>query len=192
MTRALASSIAALANPGVAARETAARELFEAGRTLSEAVVRVWRGDAELAGLIGAETPMITVGVAVEPETFARIRAANASPLLARVPPEQDAAEFELHFPGGISLDILTTSQPGGSGAIARFLGKFGEGIQQVEYRTGDVDRATRILRERFGQQPVYPETRPGADGTRVNFFLASAPNGAKVLIELSEAGPTD
>jgi hypothetical protein len=26
---------------------------------------------------------------------------------------------------------------------------------------------------------------RPGADGTRVNFFLVSTPQGSKVLIEL-------
>jgi hypothetical protein len=51
-----------------------------------------------------------------------------------------------------------------------------------------DVGRATEILRERFGQQPIYPQTRAGADGTRVNFFLVAAPEGKKVLIELVEA----
>jgi hypothetical protein len=30
---------------------------------------------------------------------------------------------------------------------------------------------------------------RPGADGTRVNFFLVPSPDGGKVLIELYE-GP--
>ncbi len=75
----------------------------------------------------------------------------------------------------------------GAGGAMDRFLQKFGEGIQQVEYRVADVDRAIRLLREKFGVAPVYAETRPGADGTRVNFFLAPAPGGAKVLIELYE-----
>src|SRR2546426_6868065 len=35
----------------------------------------------------------------------------------------------------------------------------------QVEYQTADVDSATELLRERFGQQPVYPQARLGADG---------------------------
>jgi hypothetical protein len=106
--------------------------------------------------------------------------------------------EFELHFTAvtaegeelpemPIQLDILTTRLPEGQGAIARFLEKFGEGIQQVEYDVADADRATKILIERFGQKPVYPQTRLGADGTRVNFFLAARPDGAKMLIELVE-----
>ena len=50
-----------------------------------------------------------------------------------------------------------------------------------------DVDRATEILRARFALPPIYPATRAGADGTRVNFFLAAGPDGTKVLIELVE-----
>ena len=95
----------------------------------------------------------------------------------ADVPPDQDAEEFELHFPDGISLDVLTTREPGGSGAIARYLSKFGEGIQQVEYRCSDVDCATSLLQLEFGVAPVYPHPRPGADGTRINFFLVAAPS---------------
>ncbi|MCL4524145.1 MAG: hypothetical protein M1451_09565 [Acidobacteria bacterium] len=56
-----------------------------------------------------------------------------------------------------------------------------------MEYFVGDVDRATEILRSRFGVKFIYPQTRAGADGTRVNFFLAAAPDGRKVLIELVE-----
>ena len=74
-------------------------------------------------------------------------------------------------FPGRCTSDILTTPVPAGSGAIARFLEKFGEGIQQVEIDVTDVDRATEILRTRFKLDPIYPATRPGANGTRVNFF---------------------
>jgi hypothetical protein len=127
------------------------------------------------------------VGLAVERETFAKIRAANGMPQLADVPSDQDAEEFELHFPIGVSLDILTSRAPGGPGAIARFLAKFGEGVQQVEFRCTNVDRATQILKEKFGVAAVYPETRAGANGTRVNFFLASVPGAGKVLIELYE-----
>jgi tellurite resistance protein TerC len=181
----ISSAIHALLGPAEETRALAAAQLFHAGRDLAEPVVSVWRADAELAPLLGGENPDITVGIAVSQELFARVRAANGSPLLARVPPDQDAAEFELHFPGGVSLDILTTTQPGGTGAIASYLAKFGEGIQQVEYRTTDVDLATKILTAKFGLRPVYPEARPGADGTRINFFLVNSPGGAKVLIEL-------
>ena len=81
---------------------------------------------------------------------------------------------------------MLTTREPGGTGAIARYLAKFGEGIQQVEYRCADVDRATVLLKEKFAVVPVYPLARSGADGTRINFFLMPSAGG-KVLIELYE-----
>lgn len=145
------------------------------------------RGSKSSAGS-GFEPPAIVVGIAVGPETFEKIHAANGFPKLAEVPPDQDAKEFELHFEEHIELDILTTREPVGQGAIARFLGRFGEGIQQVEIYVREVDRATEILRARFGLAPIYPATRAGADGTRVNFFLATAPDGKKVLIEFVEA----
>lgn len=121
-------------------------------------------------------------------ETFNRIRIANGTPSLAEVPPDQDAEEFELHFAHEISLDLLTTREPGGDGVIARYLSKFGEGVQQVEFQCTNVDRATEILKEKFKVAPVYPATRPGADGTRVNFFLVTSPDGGRVLIELYQA----
>lgn len=127
----------------------------------------------------------VIVGVAVDPGTFERICAANGFPPLAEVPPDQDAMEFELLFGKAAALDILTTRDPDGNGAIARFLKKFGEGIQQIELYVRDVDRATEILRTRFAVQPIYPATRAGANGTRVNFFLVPAIGGGKVLIEL-------
>ncbi len=148
-------------------------------------VKQAWLAFPPLAKLLG--TAITTVGIAVEPGVFEQIRAANGSPRLADVPPDQDAREFELEFPGGVRLDILTTRQPGGDGAIAKYLRKFGEGIQQVEIDVNDVDRATELLRAQFALQPVYPATRAGADGTRVNFFLVPLPDGKKTLIEFVE-----
>lgn len=175
----LGELIAALSAMDAKARTRAAGELYRRGRKLGDAVVNVWREDAELASLLTGEP---TVGIAVQPDSFRRIRTAWGNPRLAEVPPDQEAEEFELHTDGA-RLDILTTK---GGGAIERFLQKFGEGIQQVEYPVRDVDRATERLRAR-GLQPVYPATRAGADDTRVNFFLAAAPDGSKVLIELVE-----
>lgn len=168
-------------------RGISAAEIHRMGRAMADDAVYRWRGDQELAQLLGSGAPMVTVGVAVRPARFKEIHEANGLPRMAHVPPEQDAREFELHFPGGLSLDVLTSQEPEGDGAIAKFLKKFGEGIQQVEYRCTDVNRATQILRETFSVAAVYPEARPGADGTRVNFFLVNAPGGAKVLIELYE-----
>jgi hypothetical protein len=182
--------IEALASRDRQERAKAAAEIYRVGDGRAGAAARSWWQSAELARLCG-EPPRATVGLAVRPLTFAKIREANDWPRLAQVPSEQDASEFELHFPGGVRLDVLTTREPEGSGAIARYLSKQGEGIQQVEFPCENVDRAAAILREQFGVQPVYPAKRPGADGTSVNFFLLTAPDGAKVLIELFESpGP--
>jgi hypothetical protein len=181
--------IAELSSEDVKERLHAGARIFAAGRSFAEPAVLHWQTHDEFAGLLG-EKPMVTIGLAVKPETFARIRQANGWPRLAEVPAEQDAAEFELHFEGSVALDVLTSREPDGSGAIAKFLSKIGEGVQQVEFRCSNVDRATAILREHFGVTAVYPEIKPGADGTRVNFFLVTGANGKKVLIELYEPPP--
>ena len=168
-------------------RVASATEIHHLGRGLADHAVYPWWADQELSALLGGGHPFVTVGLAVTRERFEKIREANGSPRLAEVPPHEDAQEFELHLPGGLSMDVLTSVDATGSGAVARFLQKFGEGIQQVEFRCADVDRATQILQEKFSINPVYPATRPGADGTRVNFFLVSAPAANKVLIELYE-----
>jgi hypothetical protein len=178
-----------LSNANPATRARAAAEIFRRSFELVHAAVALWLLDTQLASCLHlSETgaPKATAGIAVERATFDRIRAANGSPRLANVPDDQDAEEFELDFPGGARLDILTTKQAGAGGAIDKFLRKFGEGIQQVEFGTSDVDQATETLRAHFGIVPIYPQTRAGADGTRVNFFLVPAA-GRKLLIELVE-----
>jgi hypothetical protein len=171
-------------------RMTAATEIHHLGRALADHAVFPWWDDPELFSLLEGGNPFVTIGLAVSPVRFQQIREANGLPRLAEPPPDQDAQEFELHLPGGLSMDVLTSKDPAGSGAIAKYLQKFGEGIQQVEFRCQDVDRATQILRQKFALNPVYPATRPGADGTRINFFLVSAPGADKVLIELYEPAP--
>jgi hypothetical protein len=180
--------IAALSSPEDGARAAAARQIYAVGRSLADSAIQRWRQNDEFVRLLGKD-PEITVGLAVRPETFAQIREANGWPQLAEVPPEQDASEFTLRFEADTTLDVLTSRDPEGSGAIAKFLSKLGEGIQQVEFRCSDVNRATAILRDQFAVIPVYPEARSGADGTLVNFFLAGAADSKKVLIELYEPG---
>ncbi len=183
-----------LSSPDLANRGDSAAGLFGRGRELAQAATTDWLADPEFATNMifdASQFPVTTVGIAVTPETFERIHTANGSPRLADVPPDQDAKEFELHFAQGVQLDILTTREPASAGAIARYLQKFREGIQQVELLTRNIDAATEILRSRFAVQPIYPATRAGADGTRVNFFLVSlrenGPEKGKILIELVE-----
>ncbi|HKQ87233.1 MAG TPA: hypothetical protein VJS43_10770 [Candidatus Acidoferrales bacterium] len=177
-----------------AVREHAAREIFALGLARVEPGVRGWLADPDLADCFifdlldtGARFPRTTVGVAVEPGRFTQIRAACGSPHLADVPADLDAQEFEICIGGTVRLDILTTRDRDADGAMARFLRKHGEGIQQVELSVLNVDLATQLLRERFGLAPVYPESRAGADRTRVNFFLVPVQPGSKLLIELVE-----
>lgn len=187
----LAALIRSLTVPHLSEREHAAREIFLRGIELARPVVEEWLRNKELAAtfvLDNTSAPISTIGLAVTPEHFAEVRIAWGSPKLANVPPDQDAMEFELHSGHDVRLDLLTTAQPGGAGAIMRYLQKAGEGIQQVELLVHNVDRATEILRTKYGLEPIYPQTRPGADQTRVNFFLATVPQGKKVLIELVEA----
>jgi hypothetical protein len=187
MSSSPALPIEGLFSADAAVRAVSVAEIYRRGLSLGGPAVCGWLANREFSELLPGQ--LATVGLAVFPKTFARIRGANGNPRLARVPPDQDAEEFELHFPPKLSLDILTTRDPEGAGAIARYLKRLGEGIQQVEYRCSNVDRAAAILKEVFGVMPVYPETRAGADGTRINFFLAPAAFGGKVLIELYEIG---
>jgi hypothetical protein len=184
MSSPLASAIADLSSRDAIMRSAAATEIYRRGCAPADRAVYLWWTHPEFAALFGP-TPSVTVGLAVKRDTFAKIREANGSPRLADVPPDQDAEEIELHFPNEVSLDVLTTRDPEGSGAIAKFLRKFGEGVQQVEFRCTNVDRATQILKESFNVQPIYPQARPGAGNTRVNFFLLPLQSGGNVLIEI-------
>jgi hypothetical protein len=187
----ISSAIRNLSAADESTRVAAAAEIYRQGRIPTDRAVFDWWKDVELSELLLSPKPIITVGIAVLRETFTRIRAANGRAELADVPQEQDAEEFELHFADGVELDVLTSRKPSGQGAIARFLAKFGEGVQQVEFRCLNVNRAMAILRERFGVAPIYPEARAGANGSQVNFVLVAVPSvgaeSAKVLIELYE-----
>jgi hypothetical protein len=189
--KAISSAITNLSSANESVRVAAAGEIYRQGRASADRAISRWWKDTELAELLLGPKPVVTVGVAVQRETFAKIRAANGQPALASVPEEQDAEEFELHFGDDVKLDVLTSREPRGQGAIARFLAKFGEGIQQVEFQCLNVNRAMTILRERFGVAPIYPEARAGANGTKVNFFLVfvsgAGAESSKVLIELYE-----
>ena len=190
MNELMQRAIEGMSSPESETRAVSATEIYKIGRALADHAAYPWWSDEDLAALLNGDDPKMTIGLAVAPERFKQIHEASGLPRLSEVPPDQDALEFELHFPGGLSMDVLTSKEPAGNGAIAKFLQKFGEGIQQIEYLCKNVDRATQILKTKFNVPAIYPETRPGADGSRVNFFLVPAPDTAKVLIELYEPAP--
>lgn len=181
-----AQLVDALCSADDAARAHAATQIYNTGIAPALLIAKEWRQNAELADLLATPTLHVTVGLAVFPATFADIHAAMGHPASAEVPPDQDAREFELHFPNAVSLDILTSKEPDGNGAIAKYLKKFGQGVQQIEFQCKNVDRATEILKTAFAVNPVYPAARAGANNTRINFFLVPAEN-EKLLIELYE-----
>ncbi len=190
MNELMQRAIEGMSSPESETRAVSATEIYKTGRALADDAAYPWWGEEELATLLNGNDAKLTIGLAVTPDRFKQIHEASGLPRLSEVPPDQDALEFELHFPGGLSMDVLTSKDPAGGGAIAKFLQKFGEGIQQIEYLCKNVDRATQILKTKFNVAAIYPETRTGADGTRVNFFLVSAPDAGKVLIELYEPAP--
>ena len=69
--------------------------------------------------------------------------------------------------------------------AIARFLERSGEGVQQVAYGVEDVEEVSAVLRER-GLRLLYDAPRRGTAGSRINFVHPKDAGG--VLVELVEA----
>ena len=176
------ASVEDLASGDSGRRAAAMLELYRAGREMTEEIFAGWRKDPEFEVLVTGEP---IVGVAVPSDVFQRLRQDTGMPPLADVPAEQSTAEFEVDR-GGLRLDFL--SPVDSAGPIQNFLDRFGPGIQQVELPVNNVEEASRVLAERFHLSPVYPQPRPGAGGTLINFFLVGKPGGGKVLIELFEA----
>ena len=70
---------------------------------------------------------------------------------------------------------------------IGKFLDKNGPGIQQMAYRTDDLDALSETLRGE-GMRLLYDEPKKGTAGSRVNFIHPKSAGG--VLVELVEPGP--
>ncbi len=70
---------------------------------------------------------------------------------------------------------------------IGRFLDKGGPGIQQMAYRTDDLEALSAHLRA-AGMRLLYDASRTGTAGSKVNFVHPKSAGG--VLVELVEPGP--
>src|ERR1700680_3761285 len=146
----IAAYISQLAGPDAKQRKAAAFALFLLGCASAEPVLKTWFSDPEFRALVPGGSVLLAVDLAVQPATFEAIRARFGQPQLAEVPADQDALEFELNFAHGVRWDVITPRTTTGEGAIAKFLARFGEGIQQVECDVRDASRATDILQRRF------------------------------------------
>ncbi|ORV47154.1 methylmalonyl-CoA epimerase [Mycolicibacter engbaekii] len=70
------------------------------------------------------------------------------------------------------------------SSTIAKFLDKRGPGLQQLAYRTSDIDALSERLREQ-GVRLLYEVPRRGTSNSRINFIHPKDAGG--VLVELVE-----
>ena len=70
------------------------------------------------------------------------------------------------------------------SSTIAKFLDKRGPGLQQLAYRTSDIDALSQRLRDQ-GVRLLYDAPRRGTADSRINFIHPKDAGG--VLIELVE-----
>jgi methylmalonyl-CoA/ethylmalonyl-CoA epimerase len=70
---------------------------------------------------------------------------------------------------------------------IAKFLTTRGPGLQQLAYRTSDLDTLSTRLRE-SGIRLIYDAPRRGTSNSRINFIHPK--DGGGVLIELVEPAP--
>jgi methylmalonyl-CoA/ethylmalonyl-CoA epimerase len=88
---------------------------------------------------------------------------------------------------GGPPIQLLAPLRE--DSPLTKFLGKRGEGVQQIAYTVDDIEIATALLRER-GVEVLYDEPRAGTAGSRVNFIHPK--NAGGVLVELVEQSSED
>lgn len=82
------------------------------------------------------------------------------------------------------SAQIQLMSPLDETSTIAKFIGKRGPGLQQLAYRTSDIDTLSERLREQ-GVRLLYDTPRKGTADSRINFIHPKDSGG--VLIELVE-----
>src|SRR4029077_1425935 len=73
MSSLLSAAITDLSSSDAIMRAAAATEIYRRGRAPADRAVYTWWSDSEFAALFGGPNPVVTVGLAVRPSTFARI-----------------------------------------------------------------------------------------------------------------------
>ena len=85
----------------------------------------------------------------------------------------------------GSYVQLLSPLSP--DSTIGKFLDRNGPGIQQMAYRTDDLEALSATLRGQ-GMRLLYDDARIGTAGSKVNFVHPKSAGG--VLVELVEPGP--
>ena len=85
----------------------------------------------------------------------------------------------------GSYLQLLAPLSP--DSPIGRFLDRSGPGIQQMAYRTDDLEALSETLRGE-GMRLLYDAPKTGTAGSKVNFIHPKSAGG--VLVELVQPGP--
>jgi len=94
----------------------------------------------------------------------------------------QGIEEAMLDLADGTRLQLLAPLNS--DSTIAKFLARSGEGMQQLAFRVTDIDDAmAKVLSA--GMRLIYPESRIGTAGSKINFVHPKDVGG--VLVELVE-----
>jgi methylmalonyl-CoA/ethylmalonyl-CoA epimerase len=94
----------------------------------------------------------------------------------------QGIEEAMLDLADGTRLQLLAPLNS--DSTIAKFLERSGEGMQQLAFRVTDIDDAmAKVLSA--GMRLIYPESRIGTAGSKINFVHPKDVGG--VLVELVE-----
>src|SRR5260370_16785065 len=104
MSSPLAQFIADLSSPDASRRLAAANEIYRLGRAAAGSAISDWWAENELAALLLGPNPAITVGLAVQRDTFGRIRIPNGTPTLPPLPPDQNPKSSKIQSTHSLSL----------------------------------------------------------------------------------------
>ncbi len=86
---------------------------------------------------------------------------------------------------GSVQIQLLAPLNE--DSTIAKFIGRSGPGLQQLAYRTSDIDALSEKLRA-DGVRLLYDAPRRGTADSRINFIHPKDAGG--VLVELVEPNP--
>jgi len=168
MSSPLASAIANLSSAGI--REAAQRRR-SIGLGRAAQVAQYLPGGRMSSPRCYLAKPTLTVGLAVQRDTFGRIRIANGTPRACRRLRTGWPRNSSWHPGDGWTSH---TREPGGSGAISKYLNAVWGGVQQVEFAAQTWTRHANT--ERQIQELVPVILPPGmARMARDQFFLVAS-----------------